>query len=370
MRLAPEGETARLVDLLRMAAQREASDLHLVADRPPMLRRHGELEPLGGQEAVPSDRLEALCREALPPARWQDFLDRSELDFSLEVEAGGRFRGNLFRERGRIGAAFRRIPAEIPALGQLGLPPGVERLAQRKRGLILVTGGTGSGKSTTLAALLDRVNRERRERIVTIEDPIEFVHPCRNCVVTQRELGSDTASFPAALRHVLRQDPDIVLIGEMRDPETVAAALSVAETGHLVFSTLHTNSAVQSVSRIIDSFPAGQQAQIRTQLALTLQAVVAQQLVPRQQGGGRVLAAELLVVTPAIRNLIREDKLHQIASQMQLGRGDSGMETMAASLARLARAGAIAAHEAIGRAPDPAEMQRLLQAGPAGREER
>jgi twitching motility protein PilT len=302
----------------------------------------------------------------LSDAQRRRFECERELDFAVALPGVGRFRGNLFVTRGAIGGAFRVIPRTVPGLETLGLPPAVTSLARLPRGLVLVTGPTGSGKSTTLAAVVDQVNRERRDHIVSLEDPIEFLHEPKRCLVTQREIESDTAGFGAALKHVLRQDPDVVLVGEMRDRDTIDAALTVAETGHLVLSTLHTGSAVQTLSRIVDVFPPHQQPQVRAQLSLVLQAVVAQLLVRRRDGAGRVLAAEVLLATPAVRNLLRDEKTHQVYSQMQVGQAGTGMQTMSRALVGLVERGVVAPEEAIARATEPDEVRQLLRSASRG----
>jgi twitching motility protein PilT len=345
--------------LLHATIAREASDLHLSAGRPPLLRLHGELVAL---DHPPLARAEtrALCYGVLAEAQRRRFEADRELDFAVMIPGLGRFRGNLYMARGTVGGAFRVIPMEPPTLDRLGLPQVVASFARLRRGLVLVTGATGSGKSTTLAALVDLVNRERSDHIVSLEDPIEFLHEPKGCLVTQREVSSDTAGFGPALKHVLRQDPDVVLVGEMRDRETIEAALTVAETGHLVLSTLHTGSAVQTLTRIVDAFPPHQQAQIRAQLSLVLEAVVAQQLVRRRDGTGRALAAEVLVVTPAVRNLVRDEKVHQVYSQMQVGHAGTGMQTMSRALGSLVERGVIAADDAVMQATEPDELRQLL----------
>ncbi len=347
---------------LELVVERGATDLHISADSPPLMRVDGELA------AMPFPPLSAnetknLCYSLLTDSQRHRFEEESELDFSFGIRGLSRFRGNLFIQKGTVGGAFRLIPYEVKGLAELGLPPVVAELTKLPRGLVLVTGPTGSGKSTTLASMLDKINRERREHIVTIEDPIEFVHEHRKCLVNQREVFADTHEFSQALRHVLRQDPDVVLIGEMRDLETVASALTVAETGHLVLSSLHTNSAVQTINRIIDIFPSNQQPQVRAQLSLVLQGVVSQQLIPRMDGRGRVLAVEVMIPNPAIRNLIREEKIHQIYSQLQVGQLKFGMQTMSQSLVDLYQRRLISYEEAMGHATEPAEVRTML--GPA-----
>jgi twitching motility protein PilT len=345
--------------LLQETVSRGASDLHVSMGSPPMIRLHGELVAL---EHPPLGRAETrtLCYGVLADAQRRRFEAERELDFAVAIPGLGRFRGNLHLTRGTIGGAFRVIPQSIPDLAGLGLPPVVASLALLPRGLVLVTGPTGSGKSTTLAALIDQVNRARRDHIVSLEDPVEFLHEPKRCLVTQREVESDTAGFAPALKQVLRQDPDVVLVGEMRDRETIEAALTVAETGHLVLSTLHTGSAVQTLTRIIDVFPPYQQSQVRAQLSLALQAVVAQQLVRRRDGTGRVLAVEVMLATPAIRNLLRDEKIHQVYSQMQVGHAGTGMQTMSRALVGLVERGLVATEDAIVRATEPDELRHLL----------
>jgi twitching motility protein PilT len=347
---------------LELVVERGATDLHVSADSPPLMRIDGELvampfPPLSANET------KNLCYSLLTDSQRHRFEEESELDFSFGIRGLSRFRGNLFVQKGSVGGAFRLIPYEVRGLAELGLPPVAAELTKLPRGLVLVTGPTGSGKSTTLASMLDKINRERHEHIITVEDPIEFVHEHRKCLVNQREVFADTREFSQALRHVLRQDPDVVLIGEMRDLETVASALTVAETGHLVLSSLHTNSAVQTINRIIDIFPSNQQPQVRAQLSLVLQGVVSQQLIPRMDGRGRVLAVEVMIPNPAIRNLIREEKIHQIYSQLQVGQLKFGMQTMSQSLVDLFQRRLISYEEAMGHATEPAEVRTML--GPA-----
>jgi twitching motility protein PilT len=344
---------------LREMVERGASDLHVTVSSPPMIRLHGHLTPLAHPPLSGTDT-KNLCYSLLTEAQKKKFEEQSELDFSFGIRGVSRFRGNLYLQKGSVGGAFRMIPHETPALHQLGLPPAVSELTKLPRGLILVTGPTGSGKSTTLAAMIDKVNRERHEHIVSVEDPIEFVHEHKGCLVNQREVFADTDSFAQALKHVLRQDPDIVLVGEMRDLETIESALVVAETGHLVFSTLHTNSAVQTINRVIDVFPPHQQAQVRAQLSLVLQAVISQQLLVRKDGKGRCLAAEVMIPNPAIRNLIREEKVHQIYSQMQVGQSKFGMQTMSQALVALVQRNLISPDDAVARATEPDEVRQML----------
>jgi twitching motility protein PilT len=301
-----------------------------------------------------------LLYSILTEAQKHKFEEEQELDLSFGIKGLARFRANIFVQRGAVAGVFRLIPYDIVPLESLGLPNAIGRLTTLPRGLILVTGPTGSGKSTTLASFLDKINTERRDHIVTIEDPIEFVHKHKGCIVNQREVGSDTKNFTNALKYILRQDPDVVFIGEMRDLETMQAALTIAETGHLVFATLHTNSAVQTVNRVVDAFPAHQQSQIRAQMSFVLEAVISQQLLPRADGKGRVLAAELMISTPAIRNLIREDKIHQIYSQMQVGQGKHGMQTMNQALFALFTRKLISLDDAMGWSMDPEELRQMM----------
>jgi twitching motility protein PilT len=356
------GGAPTLQDFLRLVIEKGGTDLHLTADSPPVMRVNGDLTPLPFPPLSPNDTKQ-LCYSVVTESQKHRFEEELELDFSFGVRGLSRFRGNLFMQRGAVGAAFRSVPYSARPLAELGLPPIVAELTKLPRGIVLVTGPTGSGKSTTLAAMIDKINRERRQHIVTLEDPIEFIHQHRGCVVNQREVYADTHSFGEALKHVLRQDPDVVLIGEMRDLETAASALTVAETGHLVLSTLHTNSAVQTINRIIDIFPEQQQPQVRAQLSLILQAVISQQLIPRQDGRGRVLSVEVMIPNPAIRNLIREAKIHQIYSQLQVGQSKFGMQTMSQSLADLYTRRLISFEETMGHATEPDELRGMI--GPA-----
>jgi len=354
-----------LADLLRVVVQAGASDLHLTSGVPPCLRVHGDLRPFDRLPTLDADAVGRLVLDALPAADVARFELEGELDTAISVPGVARFRVNVFRQQEAVGAVLRAIPFQVVPFEQLGLPASVLRCTELHRGLVLVTGPTGSGKSTTLASLVDRVNASRPVHIVTIEDPIEFLHTSKRAIVNQREVGRDTASFARALKAVLRQDPDVILVGELRDLETVQAALTAAETGHLVFATLHTQDAPQAVDRVIDVFPAHQQAQVRVQLALTLQAVVSQQLVPRADGRGRAVAVEVLTVTPALRNHIREGKTHQIPSAMQTGAAQ-GMQTMDAALATLVKDGIVTRELALDRAHTPDELARTL-GGPAVR---
>ena len=350
--------------LFRQAADLDASDLHICAGRPPQARVFGELRDLG-EEPLSGRDCESLIDQMLTPAQWDSLRRERELDFSHHMSDLGRFRVNVYFERGNCAAALRRIRATIPSFAELGLPEKtMQRLADLHDGMVLITGPTGSGKSTTLAAILDYINSRRGCRVVTIEDPIEFVHQHRKATIVQREVGDDTLSFSKALRRVLREDPDVVVVGEMRDLETISVALRVAETGHLVLSTLHTGTTSHAISRMIDVFPLGERRQIETQISLSLQAVVAQQLLPRSDGEGRALATEIMVVTPAIRNLVREGELAQIYSHIQMGSA-FGMQTMNASLAELVVRGAINTETAIAGSPNEKELLRLLH-GSAG----
>jgi twitching motility protein PilT len=349
--------------LLKVMIEKGASDLHITTGTPPQLRIDGKLHPLK-MPPLSSQETKQLCYSVLTDAQKHRFEETNELDLSFSVQKLSRFRGNVFVQRGNVSGAFRAIPFKIMTFEELELPPIVEVLSKKPRGLILVTGPTGSGKSTTLASIIDHINQERNEHIVTIEDPIEYLHPHKGCIVNQREIGSDTKSFKDALKYILRQDPDIVLIGELRDLETIEAALTVAETGHLAFATLHTNSAVQTINRIVDVFPPYQQSQIRQQLSFVLEAVMCQTLLPRANGPGRALALEVMIPNPAIRALMRDDKIHQLYSQMQIGQGKSGMQTMNQSLASLVTRRLVDAEVAKGRSPDVEELQQLINKGP------
>jgi twitching motility protein PilT len=349
--------------LLKAMIEKGASDLHITTGSPPQLRIDGKLHPPKMPPLSPQETKQ-LCYSVLTDAQKHRFEETNELDLSFSVQKLSRFRGNVFVQRGNVAGAFRAIPFKILTFEELGLPPVIPVLAKKPRGLILVTGPTGSGKSTTLASIIDRINQDRNEHIVTIEDPIEYLHPHKGCIVNQREIGSDTGSFQAALKYILRQDPDVVLIGELRDLETIEAALTVAETGHLAFATLHTNSAVQTINRIVDVFPPYQQSQIRQQLSFVLEAVVCQTLLPRANGPGRALALEVMVPNAAIRALMRDDKIHQIYSSMQMGQGKSGMQTMNQSLAALVGKRAIDLELAKGRSPDVEELLQLVSQGP------
>ena len=352
---------ATLPELLQQMVSMQGSDLHITTNAPPTVRVHGKLTRLDQPVLGPADTKQ-LGYSVLTDAQKKRFEESLELDFSFGIRGLARFRCNMFNQRGSVGCVYRLIPEEIKGFQELALPAVLATLADRPRGLVLVTGPTGSGKSTTLAAMLDKVNRERYEHILTIEDPIEFVHKHKSCLVNQREVHSDTNSFSMALRASLREDPDVVLIGEMRDLETVESALKIAETGHLTFGTLHTNSAMQTINRIIDIFPAGQQGQIRTQLSLVLEGIVCQTLLPKI-GGGRVVALEIMIPTPAIRNLIREDKIHQIYSAMQTGQEKVGMQTMNQCLATLYQRKQVTLESALEKSSNRDELQDLINRG-------
>jgi twitching motility protein PilT len=346
-------------ELLGKLLEAQGSDLHLTAGTPPTVRVHGELERLEEYPPLTPRALQGMIYAILPQKMRERFEQELELDMSYSLPGRARFRVNVYMQRDAVGAVFRVIPFEIKGLDDLGLPPVAADLARFPRGFVVVTGPTGSGKSTTLAAMVDVVNRERAGHIMTVEDPIEFLHKHKACVVNQREIGADTHSFAAALKHVLRQDPDVILVGEMRDLETISTAITAAETGHLVFATLHTQDAPQTIDRIIDVFPPHQQQQTRVQLSTTLQGVITQQLVPTVDGKGRVVAAEVMIATPGIRNLIREGKVHQIYSAMQAG-GRYGMQTMDMSLASHVKGGRVTQQMAFERCHDPEELQRLI----------
>jgi twitching motility protein PilT len=348
-----------LHDLLIAVLDRKASDLHLTAGAVPMLRINGELTPMEDHEACSPGELQRVLFAALTQKQRERFEAELELDISYSVPGKARFRVNMYRQREAIGAAFRLIPYEIKSLESLGIPPAVRNFSGMPRGMVLVTGPTGSGKSTTLAALIDLANRTRRDHIMTVEDPIEFLHRHKQCLVNQREVGEDTHSFANALKHVLRQDPDIILVGEMRDLETIGVALTAAETGHLVFATLHTQDAAQTIDRIIDVFPAEQQDQIRTQLAGAIQGVVCQTLCKTADGKSRVVATEVLTATPAVRNLIRDGKVHQIYSAMQAG-AQHGMHTLDQHLAELVRTNQITYEHGLEKCHHVEDYNRLL----------
>src|SRR4051795_6639014 len=351
-------------DVLLQVMERNASDLHLTAGSPPMIRHHGKLHALDYPRLTPQ-----LCREIIYSILTNDQRQRLEtdwqIDFAYSVPGRARFRVNAYFQRAALGAAFRLVPYAITPIDDLGLPATVHEFTRRPRGLVLVTGPTGSGKSTSLAAMIDEINETREEHILTIEDPIEFLHSHKKCMVNQRELGSDAQGFGPALKGALRQDPDVILVGEMRDLETISTALTAAETGHLVFATLHTQSAPQTIDRIIDVFPSHQQDQVRTQLSVALQGVMTQTLIPTADGSARVVACETLVPTPAVRNLIREGKTHQILSAMQTGAG-VGMQSLDTALSSLVRAGRITQRQAEARSSSPDELKRLSGQGGFG----
>ena len=356
---------ATLPDLLKTLVEMNGSDLHITTNTPPQVRVHGHLHRLPLPDLAPAESKQ-LVYSVLTDSQKKRFEETSELDFSFGIKAiGSRFRCNVFNQRGAVAAVYRLIPEKIRSFQELGLPPVLATLSERPRGLVLVTGPTGSGKSTTLAAMLDKINSERHDHIITIEDPIEFVHQNKSCLVNQREVHSDTKSFSMALRAALREDPDVVLIGEMRDLETIESALRIAETGHLTFGTLHTNSAASTINRVIDVFPAHQQSQIRAQLSLVLEGVICQSLLPRIGGQGRVCAMEILIPNPAVRNLIREDKIHQIYSAMQSGQDKFGMQTFNQSLASLYFNRQISLETAMLRSSLPDELQDMINRGQA-----
>ena len=353
---------ATLPELLKQTVDLEGSDLHLSIGSPPQVRVHGELRRLDYPDLSPTDT-KALGYAVLTDAQKKRFEETLELDFSFGIRGVARFRCNMFNQRGAVGAVYRQIPERIRPFDELGLPAVLAKMSERPRGLVLVTGPTGSGKSTTLAAMIDKINAERHGHILTVEDPIEYLHQHKNCLINQRELHSDTHSFTNALRAALREDPDVVLIGEMRDLETVESALRIAETGHLTFGTLHTNSAASTINRIIDVFPSHQQSQIRTQLSLVVEGIVCQALLPRADGKGRVVSLEILVPTPGIRNLIREDKVHQIYSAMQTGQERLGMQTMNQSLATLHFRRLITLETAMTASSNREELQEMINRG-------
>src|SRR6187399_1703488 len=349
-----------LHQLLRAMIEKGASDMHITTGAPPLLRIDGAIVPLK-LEALSPVETKQLCYSVLTEEQKIQFEKAKELDLSFGVKNLSRFRANVFLQRGAVSGAFRSIPFKILTFEELGLPQVIADLAAKPRGLILVTGPTGSGKSTTLASILDKINSETRQHIMTVEDPIEYLHPHKRSIVNQREVGADTQTFKIALKYVLRQDPDVVLVGEMRDLETIEAALTIAETGHLVFATLHTNSSSQSINRIIDMFPPHQQAQVRAQLSFVLEGIISQLLLPRAGAPGRVLAQEILIPNAAIRNLIREDKVHQIYSQMQMGQGEHGMQTMNQSLFSLYARRLISMEEAMGRSNEVEELRGMVE---------
>jgi len=347
-----------LRELLDEMIRKKASDLHLTAGVSPQIRVDGRMTPTAHPVLAPDDTAR-LAYSVLTEDQKKRFESSKELDLSFGIQGLSRFRANVFLQRGVIAVAIRQIPYQVPSFDELGVPEIVQGFTTKIKGLVLVTGQTGSGKSTTLAAIIDKINTERHAHIITIEDPIEFVHHHKNCIVNQREVNSDTATFASALKYVLRQDPDVILVGEMRDLETVSAALTIAETGHLVLATLHTNSTFESVNRIVDVFPSEQQEQVFSQLAFVLEGVVTQQLIPRMRGAGRVLVSEILICTPAVRAVIREGKIHQIYSLMQAGQ-KYGMQTMNQALYRAHKVKQISLEEALGRSPDVKEFEQML----------
>jgi twitching motility protein PilT len=349
-------------DIILAALERHASDVHLTAGAPPTVRVRGRLQALEGFPVLGVQDTREIVYSIMSEGQRQQFENARQVDFAYSIPRTARMRVNAYVQRGAVAAAFRVIPERTASLEELGMPPAVREMATRPRGIVLVTGATGSGKSTTLAAMVDEINSTRDEHILTIEDPIEFLHQHKRCLVNQRELGSDATSFADALRAALRQDPDVILVGEMRDLETISTALTAAETGHLVLATLHTQDAPQTIDRVIDVFPPHQQQHVRVMLSVALQGVVAQQLLPTADGSGRVAAVEVLVPTPAVRNLIREGKTHQIYSAIQTG-AEHGMQTMDAALTELVRAGRITREVAQRRASVPAELARLLGDG-------
>ncbi|MDP9001275.1 MAG: type IV pilus twitching motility protein PilT [Myxococcota bacterium] len=349
-----------LHQLLKTMIEKGASDMHITTSTPPLLRIDGSIVPLKLSPLGPIETKQ-LCFSVLTEEQRAHFEKHNELDLSFGVKGLSRFRANIYMQRGAVAGAFRTIPFKILSSDELGLPAIVSEFAEKPSGLVLVTGPTGSGKSTTLAAIIDKINTEQRLHIVTVEDPIEYLHPHKLSIVNQREVGTDTDNFKSALKYVLRQDPDVVLVGEMRDFETIEAALTISETGHLVFATLHTNSAISTINRIIDVFSPHQQQQVRAKLSFVLQGVVSQQLLPRVGAPGRVLALEVLVPNQAIRNLIREDKVHQIYSQMQVGQDKHGMQTLNQSLYSLLQRRLISQEEAMGRSMEPEELRMMME---------
>ncbi|CAN5458421.1 type IV pilus twitching motility protein PilT [soil metagenome] len=348
--------------LLKAMLDKGSSDLHITAGSPPRLRIDNELVRLQTDPLGPVDT-KTLCYSVMNDAQKLRFEEDLEIDFSFGIRGLARFRANVYMQQSCVAGAFRLVPDQVIPLENLGVPPIVTQLCERPRGLVLVTGPTGSGKSTTLASMIDRINSSQRGHIVTIEDPLEFQHQHKQCLVNQREIGRDSQSFKRALKYILRQDPDVVLVGEMRDLETIEAALAVAETGHLCFATLHTNSAIQSINRIVDVFPSHQQAQIRAVLSFVLEGVISQTLIPKASGSGRALAVEVMVPNPAIRNLIREDKLHQIYSQMQIGQSKFGMQTMNQCLCELYLKKTITLDDALGHSSEVDELKTMIANG-------
>jgi twitching motility protein PilT len=356
----PSDIKINLHQLLKAMIEKGASDMHITTGTPPLLRVDGNVVPLKLPPLGPVETKQ-ICFSVLTEEQKAHFEKTNELDLSFGVKGLSRFRANIYMQRGAVAGAFRTIPFKILSFDELGLPPIVTELANKPSGLVLVTGPTGSGKSTTLASIIDKINSEQRLHIITVEDPIEYLHPHKLCVVNQREVGTDTEGFKQALKYILRQDPDVVLVGEMRDLETIEAALTISETGHLVFATLHTNSAISSINRIIDVFPPHQQQQIRSKLSFVLQGVITQQLIARYNAPGRALALEVMVPNAAIRNLIREDKVQQIYSQMQMGQDKYGMQTLNQSLFSLYQRRLISSEEALGRSVEPDELRMMME---------
>ena len=360
---APAPQGVNLRTLLEEMIERGASDLHVTAGARPMMRIDGDITHSRSEMVMqPKDTLQ-LAYSVLTENQKKRFEMEDELDFSFGIQNLARFRGNCFKQRGCVSIVLRQIPFSIKTFADLNLPPVIAKLAEKPRGLVLVTGPTGSGKSTTLAAMIDKINRERKGHILTVEDPIEFIHKHQGCIVNQREVGSDTKSFGSALKYALREDPDVVLVGEMRDHETIHAGLTIAETGHLAFATLHTNSAAEAINRIIDVFPSHQQSQVRAQLSFVLEGIITQTLLPKRTGKGRAMAAEILVVTPAIRALIRDDKIHQVYSMMQSGK-KHGMQTLNDSLYALYTAREVSEEECLRVSGDPVEFLRMIGKAP------
>ncbi len=353
-----------LSELLKKMTEMGGSDLHITTNTPPQVRVDGHLRQLTEYPLLTATDTKQLAYSVLTDAQKHRFEEQLEIDFSFGIKNLSRFRANVFNQRGAVGAVFRSIPYEIKTFEALNLPAVIKTLCEKPRGLVLVTGPTGSGKSTTLASMLDKINADRHEHIITIEDPIEYLHGHKNCLVNQREVHADTHGFASALRAALRQDPDVVLIGEMRDLETVESALRIAETGHLTFGTLHTNSAASTINRVIDVFPAHQQSQIRAQLSLVLEGILCQALLPKASGAGRAMAMEIMIPNSAIRNLIREDKVHQIYSAMQTGQEKYGMQTFNQSLANLYFTKQITLQTALGRSSNSDELQDMINRGP------
>jgi twitching motility protein PilT len=361
----PADVKVNLHQLLKAMIEKGASDMHITTGSPPLLRIDGSIVPLKLPPLGPVETKQ-LCYSILTEEQKVHFEKSNELDLSFGIKSLSRFRANIFTQRGAVAGAFRTIPFKILSFEELGLPPVISDFAAKPSGLVLITGPTGSGKSTTLASVIDKINAEQRLHIITVEDPIEYLHPHKMSVVNQREVGTDTEGFKNALKYILRQDPDVVLVGEMRDLETIEAALTISETGHLVFATLHTNSAISTINRIIDVFPPHQQQQVRAKLSFVLQGVVSQQLIPRMGAPGRVLAMEVMIPNQAIRNLIREDKIHQIYSQMQVGQNTNGMQTLNQSLYSLYARRMISLEDAQGRSIEPEELRMMLEGRSAG----